>query len=53
MTVENNPVSSLMARATPMRSSVTPWADEIVARNGGANRKHPFAAVRAIVSGVM
>ena len=53
VTVENSPVSSLIARATPIRSSVTPCADEMVARNGGANRKHPLAVVRAIVSGVM
>ena len=47
---EANPDSSLIANATPMRSSETRWPAAMVARNGGANRKHAFAHIRAVVS---
>jgi hypothetical protein len=46
------PDSSVTANAVPMRSSVTPWPVAMVARNGGANRKHAFAQARATVSNV-
>ena len=51
--VESKPDSSLIANATPSRSSEMPRPPAMVARNAGANRKHALAAVRARVSLVM
>ena len=50
---ETRPDSSLMATAMPIVSSDTPSPEAMVARNGGAKRKQPFAAVRANVRRVM
>ncbi len=45
-----SPPSSLMAMATPIRSSDTPTPTAMVARKGGAKRNTALAVVRAAVS---
>ena len=50
---ETRPDSSLMATAMPIVSSETPSPEAMVARKGGAKRKHPLADVRARVRRVI
>ena len=42
-------VISVNIRAKPRRDKLILKSFEILAKNGGANRKHPFVVIRAMV----